>query len=157
MTFVPENAVISLANLVVRGELQVVNQGPDIIPALTLRALLIAASTRQQQAIDGFFADAHQIPPSPVGALHPGERIGLMLELSVPLHEMEAFVLGDKRLLVPILLAHLSCDDAAPEHEARLVTMIGREANPPTAKMGPLRLDLGPRNFGQLGQRPLLA
>jgi len=101
------------------------------------------------------------VPPpastSPVGALNPGERISLSLELSVALHEMQTFTLGDKTYLVPILLVHLSYDNAAPQHEAQLVTMIGREANPPTEKMGPLRLDLGPRSFGQLGPRPLPA
>ena len=157
MTFVPDNAVVSLANLVVRGQLQVANGGPNVIQGLTLRAVLIAASTQQQQAIESFFADPHNIPPSPVGALNPGERIGLSLELSVALNEMQTFMLGNKTLLVPILLAHLSYDNAVPEQEAQLVTMIGREANPPTSKMGPLRLDLGPRTFGQLGQRPLLA
>lgn len=157
MTFVPDNAVLSLANLVVRGQLQVANEGTDIIQGLALRAVLIAASTQQQHAIESFFADPRQIAPSPAGALNAGERIGLTLELSVALNEMQTFVLGDRTLLVPIMLAHLSYDNAAPEQEARLVTMIGREANPPTPKMGPLRLDLGPRTFSQLGQRPLPA
>jgi hypothetical protein len=35
--------------------------------------------------------------------------------------------------------------------------MVGREANPPQPKMGPFRLDLGPRRFASLGQRPLFA
>jgi len=157
MAFVPDAAVVSLANLVVRGQLQVANQGPDIIQGLTVRAALIAASAQQQQAIDNFFADPNQIPPSPVGALNPGEQIGLRLELSMALCDMQTFALGDKMLLVPILLAVVSYDNAEPQQAAQLVTMIGREANPPTEKMGPLRLDLGPRSFGQLGQRPLPA
>ncbi len=157
MTFVPDNAVVSLANLSIRGQLQVANEGPDIIEGLTLRAVLIAASAQQQQAIESFFAHPGRIPPSSVGTLNPGERIGLTLELSVALHEMQTFVLGDKTLLVPILLAHLSYDNAVQHEGAQLVTMIGREANPPTSKMGPLRLDLGPRTFGQLGHRPLPA
>lgn len=157
MTFVPDNAVVSLANLVVRGQLQVANSGPDIIHGMALRAVLIAASAQQQLAVESFFADPSKLQPSSAGTLHPGERIGLTLELTVALNEMQTFILGDQTLLVPILLAHVSCDNAAPQQEARLVCMIGREASPPTPKMGPLRLDLGPRTFGRLGQRPLLA
>jgi len=157
MAFVPDKAVVSLANLVVRGQLQIANESPDIVHGLALRAVLIAASAQQQRAIEGFFADPRKIQPSSAGTLNPGERIGLTLELSVPLNEMQTFRLGNQTLLVPILLAVLSYENPALEQDAQLVCMIGREASPPTAKMGPLRLDLGPRTYGQLGQRPLPA
>lgn len=157
MGFVPDKAVVSLANLMVRGQLQIANEGPDIIHGLELRAALIAASAQQQRAIESFFADPRKIQPSSAGTLNPGERIGLTLELSVALNEMQTFMLGDQTLLVPILLAVLSYENAAPDQVAQLVCMIGREASTPTAKMGPLRLDFGPRTYGQLGQRPLPA
>lgn len=156
VAFVPDTAVISFTSLVVRGQLQIANNSGQPISDLTLRAVLISASADQQRAIDSFFANPGQIPPNAVGALEPGERIGLSLELSVALGEMQTFTVGEKTLLVPILLAHLSRDGDPLEAGAQLICMIGREANPPTAKMGPLRTDLGPRSFTGLGQRPLL-
>lgn len=156
VAFVPDTAVISFTSLVVRGQLQIANNSGQPISDLTLRAVLISASAEQQRAIGSFFANPGQIPPNGVGALEPGERIGLSLELSVALGEMQTFTVGDKTLLVPILLAHLSRDGDPLDAGAQLICMIGREANPPTAKMGPLRTDLGPRSFTGLGQRPLL-
>jgi hypothetical protein len=65
--------------------------------------------------------------------------------------------LGDQRLMVPIILATLQyrVDGQPNPLRAEMAHMIGREANPPKPKMGPLRLDLGPRSFAPLGTRPL--
>ncbi|MFN3453204.1 MAG: hypothetical protein ACK4ZE_13705, partial [Sphingorhabdus sp.] len=73
--------------------------------------------------------------------------------------EMQAFSLQHKTLIAPILLAKIVrlAPDATVQEIARLVCMIGRESVPPQPKMGPLRLDQGPRSFDRLGQRALLS
>lgn len=154
--FMPEKATISFTSLTVKGQLQIANNGKVAADAMQLRAVLLSASNQQQQAINSFFANPAQVEPTALGEAKPGERLGLALELSVPLSEMQSFPLGDQRLLVPILIATLSyTNEKGVAHEARLACMIGREAQPPQAKMGPLRLDKGPRSFAPLGQRPV--
>jgi hypothetical protein len=154
--FVPEKATISFTSLTVKGQLQIANDGKALAHEMQLRAVLLSASNQQQQAIDSFFANPAQVEPTALGDARPGERLGLALELSVPLSEMQSFPLGEQRLLVPILIATLSySDDKGVAHDARLACMIGREAKPPQPKMGPLRLDKGPRSFAPLGQRPV--
>lgn len=156
ITFIPEKATISFTNLTVQGQLQIANEGKVLAKDMQLRAVLLSASSQQQLAIDTFFSDPTQIAPNALGEAKPGERLGLSLELSVPLSEMQTFPLGDQRLLVPILVASLSyAGDNDETSAAHLACMIGREAQPPKPKMGPLRLDKGPRSFAPLGQRPV--
>ncbi len=154
--FMPEKATISFTSLTVKGQLQIANNGKVAADAMQLRAVLLSASDQQQLAINSFFANPAQVEPTALGEAKPGERLGLALELSVPLSEMQSFPLGDQRLLVPILIATLSyTNEKRVACEAKLACMIGREAQPPQAKMGPLRLDKGPRSFSPLGQRPV--
>ena len=158
ITFIPEKATISFTNLIVQGQLQIANTGKNDVKDMQLRAILLSASSGQQHVIDTFFADPAQVAPNSLGDARPGERLGLSLELSVSLNEMHAFPHGEQRLLVPIIVAALSyADEDGATKEARLACMIGREANPPQPKMGPLRLDKGPRSFAPLGQRPVYA
>lgn len=155
--FVPEKATITFATLTIKGQLQISNQGNADAKDMEFRAGLISASHQQQEAIDLFFGTSQDITPNAMGVAKAGERLGIALELSVPLSEMHSFPLGDQRLLVPIMLATLQyrCDELASPLRAELAFMIGREATPPKPKMGPLRLDLGPRSFAPLGTRPL--
>ncbi len=159
MAFVPENAVVSFSSLNIKGQLQITNAGGTAAENLALSAVLISASKEQQSAIDHFFANSDHIAPTPLGSVKPGGHMNLPLQLGVALHEMQTFSLQNKTLLAPIILAkliRLSADGTAQE-VARLVCMIGRESSPPQQKMGPLRLDQGPRSFDRLGQRALLS
>lgn len=156
--FIPEKATISFTTLTVQGQLQIANESKVPAKNMELHAVLLSASERQQEAMASFFDDPTQIAPNALGEAKPGERLALSLELSVSLSEMQSFPLGDLRLLVPILVANLSYSGAdGRKEEARLACMIGREAKPPKPKMGPLRLDQGPRSFAPLGQRPVYA
>ena len=138
--------------------MQIANESKVPAKNMELHAVLLSASERQQEAMASFFDDPTQIAPNALGEAKPGERLALSLELSVSLSEMQSFPLADLRLLVPILVANLSYSGAdGRKEEARLACMIGREAKPPKPKMGPLRLDQGPRSFAPLGQRPVYA
>lgn len=154
MAFVPRNASVSVKSLMMKGELQITNKGSYSTDHLSLRAGLVSASKDQKNAIDHFFAQPQDMSSSPIISVKPGEQIGLNLELSIALDEMQTFMVDGKSLLVPILVASLS--DTRGE-VARITCMVGREASPPQPKMGPLRLDQGPRSFDRLGQRPLVS
>jgi hypothetical protein len=85
------------------------------------------------------------------------EKIVLDLNLAVPLSDITAFASGAQKLLVPIILVRISYQwgNDGQASDVQLSCLIGREATPAKAKMGALRLDLGPRSFGSLGQRPV--
>ncbi len=159
LDFIPEKAILSVSMLTVKGQLRLVNHGDASAHAMELRVGLVSASAAQDQDIQAFHATSNNVKPEPLGDAAPGERIGMAIELSVPLADMGSFAVGDRQLLVPIMVANLSYHGANADgvEVARIACMIGREADPPAPKMGPLRLDRGPRSFANLGQRPLSA
>jgi hypothetical protein len=156
ISFVPEKASISLANLTIKGRLHIVNNGADVADAMQLNAAVISASEGQGLAISRYFTSA--LPTGKeLGAAKVGEQIALEMDLMIPIADLQTFVMGKQKLLVPIILARVEYQwgDAKHADEAQLSCLIGREASPPKPKMGALRLDLGPRSFASLGQRPL--
>lgn len=157
LAFIPEKATISFTTLGVKGQLQIANESRSLVKDLQFRAGLISASNEQNLAMQAFYADTG-IATSNLGEAKAGEKLSMSIELTVPLTEMQSFPLGDQRLLVPIMVAELAYkgDDGAGG-QVRIALMLGREAKPPQPKMGPLRLDQGPRSFAPLGQRPLAA
>lgn len=160
MNFVPTHAVVSFSSLTIEGHLQISNTDTGAADHLVLHTILISASHDQKQAIDSFFADPGQFAPVvPIAAIGPGEHISAPLKLAAALTAMHTFSLQDKTLLAPIIVARLArlSHDGTTQEWARLVCMIGREASPPQTRMGPLRLDQGPRKFDRLGQRALVA
>ena len=155
--FIPEKATISFTTLTVKGQLQLINEGKLLAKDMQLRAGLISASANQANVIADFHRNAANLQTEPLGETQAGERFAMAIELAVPLTELHSFPLGDQQLLVPIVIASLSYTDGSGRQERAFVAcMIGREATPPQLKMAPLRLDLGPRSFAPLGQRPVL-
>jgi LPXTG-motif cell wall-anchored protein len=157
ISFVPEKATIGLVNLTIKGQLHIINKGSVEADAMYLHAGVISASDEQDNLMTGFFAASADFDKD-LGAAKSGERIGLEMDLQIPLNELPAYALGNQKMLVPIILIRVVYKWGAMQQrdEARLSCIIGREANPPKPKMGPLRMDMGPRSFANLGQRPVL-
>lgn len=160
ISFVPAKASISLANLSIKGQLRVINSGDGDADNLRLNAAIITASDRQNEMISAYFSGTAE-PGNELGAVKIGERIALDLDLVIPISELQTFGFGEQKLLVPIILSRISyhwgnadSDDRGSD-EAQFSCIIGRESTPPKPKMGALRLDLGPRSFAPLGQRPV--
>ncbi|MFC4293152.1 hypothetical protein ACFOWX_12065 [Sphingorhabdus arenilitoris] len=153
--FTPIKATISLANLTIKGALKLTNNGETAARNITLRTSIISASEDQEQAIAAFHAGS-QPPPNSIGDAAAAEIIQLEIDLIIPLHELKTYALQERRLFVPIVLVNIGYGPQAARQELRLSCLIGREAVPPQPKMAPFRLDLGPRSFAPLGQRPLL-
>jgi hypothetical protein len=157
LDFTPEKATVSFTSLTVKGQLRVVNESYQPVTAIELRTGLMTASVSQARQIADFHRLSAGVIGEPLGDARPRETIAMAIELSVPLSEMERFPVGEHTLLVPIVVANLSyhIEGRNLPETSQLACIVGREARPPAAKMGPLRLDLGPRSFAALGQRPL--
>ena len=156
VSFIPTKATVSVANLTINGQLRIINQGEAVAKSMGLRSILISASEIQNDVIAAFHGDKAAHFVEHLGEAGPGERIAMDIELTIPLAELRSYPLGDQRLFVPIVLADIEYAwGKKGQDETRLSCLIGREATPPKPKMGPLRLDLGPRSFSPLGQRPV--
>lgn len=157
LEFVPDKATLGFSALTLKGQLRLVNDGDAPARDMQLRATMISASQRQQETIAAFHGGAIPITPNPLGEAKAGEQLALDIEMSVQVSELDSYMIGDKKIFVPVMLANLSYDWEGGSDNVTMAWMVGRESAPQQPKMGPLRLDLGPRSFSPLGQRPIYA
>lgn len=157
LEFIPDKATLGFNALTLKGQLRLVNEGDSPATDLQFRAILTSANQRQNETIAAFQSGAITIAPNAIGSAKEGERLALDIEMSVPVNELESYTVGGKQIFVPLMLASLEYAWANGKDSATIACMIGRETEPPQPKMGPLRLDLGPRSFAPLGQRPVYA
>lgn len=155
LEFIPDRAVVSIANLSVTGKLRLTNRTDKPVENLRLRAGLIGASSDQAEIISAFH-NRDDGSEKPLADLKPGEKRAFAIDMALPLADMPSYMVGTQRLLVPIVIANLGYGQGQND-QVELACVVGREANPPQPKLGPLRLDLGPRSFSPLGQRQLAA
>ena len=118
---------------------------------------MISANQRQKETIAAFHGGAIPIEPNALGNAKEGERLALQIEMAVQVAEIDSYSVGDQKIFVPIMLANVAYSWDGGADTITIACMVGRESQPPTSKMGPLRLDRGPRSFTPLGQRPLTA
>jgi hypothetical protein len=157
LEFVPEKATLGFSALTLKGQLRLVNEGDAPAIDMQLRATMISANQRQKETIAAFHGGAIPITPNPLGEAKAGERLALDIEMSVQVNELDSYTIGERKIFVPVMLANLSYEWEGGSDNVTMAWMVGRETEPAQPKMGPLRLDLGPRSFAPLGQRPIYA
>lgn len=157
LEFRPERATLSFTALTVKGTLVIENMGKEAATDMHMRATMISANRDQAATIDAFFNRSIAVEDNVIGDAKAGEKIALELEISIPSQELLSYTVAERQIIVPIVVAELTYLWTAGKDSARLACLVGREAQPPQGKMGPLRLDLGPRSFSQLGQRTIHA
>ncbi len=102
-----------------------------------------------------FHSGAIEVPEELLGEAKVGERLAMQIEMSMPAAELQCFEVQSRRIMVPVMVANLAYDWVGGSDMVKLACLVGKEAEPPAPKMAPFRLDLGPRSFAPLGQRPL--
>ena len=157
LEFRPERATLSFTALTVKGTLVIENLGKETATDMHMRATMISASRNQAATITAFFDRSIPVEDNILGDAKAGEKIALVLEISIPSQELQSYSVAERQIVVPVVVADLSYRWSGGKDSSRLACLVGREAQPPQGKMGPLRLDLGPRSFSPLGQRPLYA
>jgi hypothetical protein len=157
LSFAPERIVISFNSLTLYGDLIVENSSDSAITDIKLMAALMTANANQNAEMAAFHAGDVGMDADPIDDMAAAEKIGLSLALVLPLAELQSYSHGEQVLTAPIMLARLAFTADKADYVQTLSCIIGREAEPPQAKMGPLRLDLGPRSYGSLGQRAIAA
>lgn len=157
LEFMPERATLSFTALTVKGTLIIENLGKEVAADMHMRATMFSANRDQAATIAAFFDGSIPVEDNILGDAKAGEKIALELEISIPSQELQSYSVAERQIVVPVIVAHLSYRWSGGKYSSRLACLVGRETQPPQGKMGPLRLDLGPRSFGSLGQRPISA
>ena len=148
--FVPLRCSVSEDKALIEFEVSVVNSGGAPARDVLVEACMFNVGPDQDQEIAAFFA-------RPVGqgeryaAIQPLKKLPLASSVSLGREQVRAFQAGDRTVFVPLIGFNALYRWSGGEGQTSASFLIGLETN--GEKMGPFRLDLGPREFGKLGAR----
>ncbi|MDP9086169.1 MAG: hypothetical protein M3N02_05310, partial [Pseudomonadota bacterium] len=150
--FEPTRAVIDDAQASVQFDVVVTNSGSAPARQVLVEACMVNAGPEQDGELRRFFE-------APVGAgdridsIPPLGRISLKSAVSLPLDQVRAYEVGGRKLFVPLVAFNALYAWGSGQGQSSAAFILGRSPTAsdaegdPDAKMAPLRLDLGPRQF----------
>ncbi|MEA3060601.1 MAG: hypothetical protein QOJ94_382 [Sphingomonadales bacterium] len=149
----PDRAAATDTHAVLHYELTLRNTGQLVARNIRIDSRLFNASADADIA-DFLAAPIHDRSGSPQIAIPPGETLRLGSAAGMAKEEVQAIQVQGRTIFVPSLATKVAYDwdgGAASGRTAR-AWLVGRETEA-SAKMGPFRLDLGPRIYRQVGRR----
>jgi hypothetical protein len=152
IAFAPLSCAVDDDRVTVDFEVQLFNSGSAPARDILVEASMFNAGPTQDQDIGAFFAN-------PVGqgerieALPPLQRVTIRTALVAPRANIQLFELGGRQVFVPLVAFNALYRSSAGQGQTSVSYLLGRETK--SDKLGPLRVDLGPREFTNLGVRPM--
>lgn len=101
-----------------------------------------------------FQGPIHELSGSPHIVIPPGGSLKLTGQVAMPKADLKEIELAGRRIFVPMVAINVAYDWAGGgTGRTSRSWLVGREAQTPSEKMGPFRLDLGPRIYRSVGRR----
>jgi hypothetical protein len=153
LDIVPERAAATEAEVYVRYALTLTNRGDSDARNIRIDPRLFNAGA-EGEMMDFFQGPIHDRSGSPHIVIAPGRTLKLNAQVAMPNAELREIELAGRRIFVPMVAINVAYDwaDGGSGRTSRS-WLVGREAEVPTEKMGPFRLDLGPRIYRSVGRR----
>lgn len=152
LRFTPLRCSVADDRLVVEFDLELINQGSAPARAILVEASLFNAGPAQDEAVGAFFA-------KPVGqgeridSIPPLKRFAVRSQVIAPRANVQLFQVEGRDLFVPLIAFNALYRWSGGEGQTSMAFLLGRETGNP--KLAPLRADLGPRQYLEVGARPL--
>lgn len=156
LVFTPAAASATDQQATVDFALTVTNGGDAPARNVRMEARLFAMGDDHDAVLTRFFADPLAQPVPVADTLVPGVGAELRAKVTLPRSAVRPIQVADRVLFVPLVAFNLLYDwggDDVRTGQTAMSYVVGRETNPPAAKMAPFRLDQGPRIYRQVGQR----
>ncbi|HEY5723745.1 MAG TPA: hypothetical protein VIT45_15645, partial [Allosphingosinicella sp.] len=155
--FVPERAVATDTETIVHYEMILRNVGEDSARNIRIDTRMFNASA--QAAVAAFLkGPLHEKSGSPLVRIAPGAELRLSGQIAMPKEQVKGIEVQGRSIFVPIVAINVAYDwgvDGTPgSGRTSMSWLVGREPETPSDKMGPFRLDVGPRVYRSVGQRP---
>jgi hypothetical protein len=150
--FAPIGCAVDDERIVIEFEVQLTNTGSAPARDVLVEASMFNASASQDQEIGGFFAKPHG-QGDRIEMIAPLQQMSIRHSLVAPRQNVQVFEVGGKQVFVPLVAFNVLYRAGSNGGQTSGAFMVGRETK--TDKLGPLRADLGPKAFGNLGTRPL--
>ncbi|HEX8125059.1 MAG TPA: hypothetical protein VF548_05700, partial [Allosphingosinicella sp.] len=153
LDIVPERAAATENEVYVRYALAVTNKGDSDARNIRIDPRLFNAGA-EGEMLAFFQGPIHEQSGSPQVVIPPGGSLKLNGQVAMPNAELREIELGGRRIFVPMVAINVAYDWAGGgAGRTSRSWLVGREAEVPTEKMGPFRLDLGPRIYRSVGRR----
>lgn len=154
LEFRPLEAGTTASHATVKFELTVRNTGDGEARDVRIDGRLFNAGPTQDQEIGAYFAEvaAGGMPaPRPLAAKTQMPYRGTVL---LPREQVREVTVQGRRLFIPMVAFNVRYRwGETGTGQTSASYLVGSESDPPAEKMGPFRLDLGPRIYRKVGQR----
>lgn len=145
----------TLVNATLAYRLSVTNTGSAAIEDVTIGGDMISAHAslpvEQQLGLSGEVLPVlHR-----VARIEPGQSIALGGDIRLPLTAILPIRSGNAALFVPLARIEVRGQCDGQTVETRTAYLVGQQPDTPSTRLQPFRLDLGPRVYAQIGQRPI--
>ena len=148
--FAPSRCVVDDDKATIQFDVAVFNSGSAPARDVLVEASMFNAGPSQEQQIGAFFeypvGKGDRIP-----AIPPLKRVALKSSVSLARDQLRSFEVGGRHLFVPLIGFNALYRWSGGEGQTSASYLVGRDTD--SEKMAPLRLDLGPRVFRNLGAR----
>jgi hypothetical protein len=156
LEFRPAQAAATLTEAVVQYELVITNTGNAAARNVRVEAKMFNAGADQDKEISEFFArPAPQQGRSRILAIPPRSGARMRSSVAMPKENVREITVEGRRLFIPMVAINVVYEwGEGRSGQTSMSYLVGREPERPSTKMGAFRLDLGPRIYRSVGQRP---
>ncbi len=153
LAFAPLEARATALGASLRYRLTVTNQATSPATGLSLATAMAGAGPDGDAELARFRDEAPGAERVPLPDLAPGESHSVERSLRVGARDFRPIQLADRAIFVPLVGLDVSATVAGEPVRITEAHLVGRSAAP-GAKMGPFRIDQGPRHYRELDGRP---
>lgn len=147
---------VTLVNAIARYHLAITNMADIAVSGIALHGAVVQARRGMPPTVDPMRGDSLLPLLQTLADIAPDGTQRCEGQIRLPLEQIEPIEMQGRLLFVPVV--HIWIGYSGPDGARYAVTqsfVLGEESSPPGPRVGPLRLDLGPRRFTEVGQRPL--
>jgi hypothetical protein len=152
--FRPLRCILEDERVTVEFELELFNSGSAPARAVLAEASLFNAGAAQEREIAAFFANP-VAQGERIQVIPPLKRVGIKTQVVAPRAHIQAYQLAGHEVFVPVIGFNALYSWSGGEGQTSVSYLLGRDTK--GEKMGPFRLDLGPRIFRGLAAKLLPA
>ncbi len=153
LVFEPLEARATALGSSLKCRLTVTNAGPAPATDLSLDLTMAGAGPEGDAQLRHFAVEGSGRPRLDLPDLPPGESRTIERSLRVGARDFRPIQLADRAIFVPLVGVDLAGTVAGGTVRVTGAHVVGRAPKQGT-KMGPFRVDQGPRHYRELGQRP---
>jgi hypothetical protein len=154
IAFHPLRCILEDERVTIEFELELFNSGSGPARAVLAEASLFNAGGSQDREIGAFFANP-VAQGERIQVIPPLKRVGIKTQVVAPRAQLQAYQLAGHEVFVPVIGFNALYSWSGGEGQTSVCYLLGRDTK--SEKMGPFRLDLGPRIFRGLAAKLLPA